>query len=555
MLAFAPIRSSVVGWTTTTLTTARSRSRSSLFSTRVKAQSQVQSQSEITSSIKNDGQTNNNMKMIRLHTIPKEELETIVVSWGHPKYRAGQILKWVKEQGVDDIDAMNNIPKKLRAQLKEHAAIQSLELDTELVSKDGTKKRVYRLHDGQLIESVLMPYQDGRYTACISSQAGCAQGCVFCATGQMGFSRQLTADEILEQVSIFASELNKEENNDGSKKSKTNGRRSMRIVFMGMGEPLANYRNVVEAVHRIQDEIGIGARKITISTVGLVPNIRKLMKDLPQVRLAVSLHCATDEERTALLPANRRNGGLKELMTCLEEYIETTGRRITLEWALIQNENDTPETAHSLGTLIKKYNLRRDMIHINVIPLNPTGGYGGGPSARERVNAFCKILESDYGVACTPRVRRGIDINAGCGQLKAEVEKRERGNKAESSKGDEELLSLKEPSLSDFVPPQATPVVAGVYEDEDSEDDEAEEQQGQGTANHSFLIDEQSYDFEDDEFEDYVYSSREEQDEAARLINLVKGTVVTDQNQVIRSQADIVRYNKAEEESSSEEEA
>jgi 23S rRNA (adenine2503-C2)-methyltransferase len=145
--------------------------------------------------------------MINLHTIPVEELETILKAWGQPKYRAQQISNWVRLQGVTSIDEMNNIPKKLKEQLKEHAILGALQLDTELISKDGTIKRAYRLADGQLIESVLMPYEDGRYTACISSQAGCAQGCVFCATGQMGFSRQLTPDEILEQVSRFASEL------------------------------------------------------------------------------------------------------------------------------------------------------------------------------------------------------------------------------------------------------------------------------------------------------------------------------------------------------------
>lgn len=156
--------------------------------------------------------------MINLHTIPVEDLESILQGWGQPKYRAQQISNWVRLQGVASIEEMNNIPKKLKEQLKEHATLGALQLDTELISKDGTIKRAYRLADGQLIESVLMPYEDGRYTACISSQAGCAQGCVFCATGQMGFSRQLTPDEILEQVSRFSSELaaqDKQERKEG----------------------------------------------------------------------------------------------------------------------------------------------------------------------------------------------------------------------------------------------------------------------------------------------------------------------------------------------------
>ena len=225
------------------------------------------------------------------------------------------------------MDEMLNIPLKLRTQLDQFSSMGSLTLDTELVSKDGTIKRAYRLHDDQLIESVLMPYEDGRYTACISSQAGCAMGCVFCATGQGGFARQLSSGEIYEQVSRFASEL-----------AKQDGKRLSNIVMMGLGEPLANYRNVKEAVNRITKELGIGARRITISTVGVVPNIRKMIhdEDMPQVKLAVSLHCASDEERTALLPANARYGGLAELMNVIKEYIDTTGRRMTLEWALIE---------------------------------------------------------------------------------------------------------------------------------------------------------------------------------------------------------------------------
>jgi 23S rRNA (adenine2503-C2)-methyltransferase len=483
--------------------------------------------------------TTPNKMMMNLHTIRKDELEQILVSWGYPKYRADQIIQWVRQQGAQIIDDMINLPKPLRAMLQQHATLSgSLELDCELISKDGTRKRAYKLWDGQLIESVLMgPYQDGRYTACISSQAGCAQGCVFCATGQMGFSRQLTPDEIFEQVSRFASELAKED------------ARLSNVVFMGMGEPLANYRNVVEAIHRIQQEIGIGARKITVSTVGLVPNIRKLMVDLPQVRLAVSLHSANDAERSALLPANDRYGGLTQLMSTLHEYIETTGRRITLEWALIEGENDTPETAHELGQLLvknKNHSLRRDMVHVNVIPLNPTGGYGGSPSGKSRVNQFIQILEKEYGIACTPRVRRGIDINAGCGQLKAEVEKRKQkeeekqqqqqaqSNGTNQSKAD---FSKKEPQFKDFLPTDLASsswtASVGVYEDDDEEE--------VLSSVNEFVLDEDAVDFDDEEqeeWEDFVYTSAEEQTEADRLLALVQNTIITADNTVIRSNAD-----------------
>jgi 23S rRNA (adenine2503-C2)-methyltransferase len=242
--------------------------------------------------------------------------------------------------------------------------------------------------------------------------------------GQMGFQRQLTADEIVEQVTRFSTYL-KSASSDGTSKpdgaQRSKQQRLSNVVFMGEGEPLANFRSVMEAVPRIQKLAGIGARKITISTVGIVPNIRKLMRSPIQVRLAVSLHSASDEERSALLPANRRYGGLHELMTTLNEYIETTGRRLTLEWALIEGKNDTPEVARQLGNLLLRYKLRRDMVHVNVIPLNPTGGYQGSASGKKRVNEFVRILVEDFGVACTPRVRRGIDIDAGCGQLKSKV--------------------------------------------------------------------------------------------------------------------------------------
>jgi 23S rRNA (adenine2503-C2)-methyltransferase len=495
-------------------------------------------------------------KMINLHTIPQEELEAILKSWGHPKYRAQQIWNWVRVQGVTNVDDMQNIPKKLKQQLKDHAAVGSLELDTELVSKDGTIKRAYRLADGQLIESVLMPYHDGRYTACISSQAGCAQGCVFCATGQMGFSRQLTSDEIFEQVARFASELalqekqeakdaaaadNDDDDADDDNHLKRTGRqtRLSNIVFMGMGEPLANYRNVKAAVSRIQSELGIGHRKITISTVGIVPNIRKMAKEMPQVRLAVSLHCASDEERSALLPANERFGGLDELMQSLQDYITITkGKRLTLEWALIEGENDTPETAHKLGKLIKKW-LRRDLIHVNVIPLNPTGGYGGSPSGRQRVNTFCDILDKQYGVACTPRVRRGIDINAGCGQLASEIgsaaEKRDDSSSSTPPEVVELSMELKE-AAQELVVDMQQVQVEPTPRAESEQQNVASTVEIDETNGLNFVVDESSVAMEDGvDWEDYEYKDPKEQSEASRLVSLVKGAVISAENAVVGS--------------------
>eukprot|EP00588_Corethron_pennatum_P007254 CAMPEP_0194281662 /NCGR_PEP_ID=MMETSP0169-20130528/21235_1 /TAXON_ID=218684 /ORGANISM="Corethron pennatum, Strain L29A3" /LENGTH=361 /DNA_ID=CAMNT_0039026775 /DNA_START=286 /DNA_END=1371 /DNA_ORIENTATION=- len=353
---------------------------------------------------------------VNLQTIEKPELKTLLVSWGEKAFRADQIMNWIRVNGAMDFDEMSNLPKGLLRKLKDNAVLGSLEVAEEQLSKDGTIKRLYRLWDGQLIESVLMPYEDGRVTACISSQAGCAMGCVFCATGQMGFARQLTADEIFEQVARFATDI---------KSGEDKSRRLSNVVMMGMGEPLGNYRNLMAAIARMNGELGIGARKITVSTVGVVPNIRKLIDHPIQVRLAVSLHCAEDKERSELMPANKMYGGLSELMSAVREYTEKTKRRMTFEWALIEGKNDTPEVARQLGNLIKKHGIPNYLVHVNVIPLNPTGGFAGGPSRKGRVGAFAKTLNDEFGVSCTPRMRRGIDIDAGCGQLKSSVKKNE----------------------------------------------------------------------------------------------------------------------------------
>ena len=291
-----------------------------------------------------------------------------------------------------------------------------------------------------------------------------------------------------------------------------------------MGEPLANYRNVKTAIQRIHDELGIGHRKITVSTVGIVPNIAKMATELPQVRLAVSLHCASDEERTALLPANRRNGGLDELMSALKNYIQTTGKRITLEWALIEGENDTPETAHQLGKLIHKW-LRKDMVHVNVIPLNPTGGFGGSPSGRKRVNDFCQVLVDRYSVTCTPRVRRGIDINAGCGQLKSEIEKREQESQRQTSAmTNMAAAAATELDTADLDDPTSFSIT---WNDEKVTPSlQVLDYQMTDTTSPIFMDDEE-------EWEDYEYETDEELSEANRLIALVKGTTITSETAVV----------------------
>jgi 23S rRNA (adenine2503-C2)-methyltransferase len=340
-----------------------------------------------------------------IYDVTLADLTALLATWGQPAYRARQAWEWLYAHKVTGFAAMTNLPQTLRDRLEASFRIGSLEPVTEVHSSDGfTTKRLLRLPDGQLIESVLMEYDGHRRTACISTQAGCAMGCVFCATGQMGFARHLTAGEIVEQALLFARQLASE------------GERLSNVVLMGMGEPLHNYDATLEAIARLNDEHGlnIGQRHITLSTVGLVPAIRRFADEKLQVGLAISLHAATDEERSKLLPVNRR-WPLADLLEAVRYYGEQTGRRVTFEWALIAGENDTKEQAETLGRLL--HGLK---CHVNLIPLNPTDGYAGRPPDPARVAAFQATLEQ-HGVRSTVRVRRGIDIGAGCGQLKAEV--------------------------------------------------------------------------------------------------------------------------------------
>jgi 23S rRNA (adenine2503-C2)-methyltransferase len=329
------------------------------------------------------------------------ELETLVTGLGQPAYRARQLWQWLYQHYAAGFDQMTNLSQELREALTGLAIVGNLTPVSEQRSQDGqTKKVLFQLPDGNFIETVSMSY-DRRRTLCISSQAGCAMGCVFCATGQMGFFRNLTPGEIVSQVLFFSREL------------ASAGQRVTNVVMMGMGEPLHNYDNTMAAVDRLTDSQGfnLGARKITISTVGLVPAIRRYADEQRQTPLAVSLHAATDEERNKLIPVNRR-WPINELMEACRYYVAQTGRRITFEWALIAQENDTVEQAAKLGGLLSGL-----LCHVNLIPLNPTAGYGGRPSSRERVEAFQQEL-AHYGVGSTVRVRRGIDIQAGCGQLR-----------------------------------------------------------------------------------------------------------------------------------------
>lgn len=363
-----------------------------------------------------------------IYNIDKETLSQMLESWKMPPYRTKQLWEWIYDRGVESFQEMSNLPLVLREKCESEFRFGDLSTKLELVSKkDGTVKRVYALPDRQLIESVLMPYETGRTTACISSQAGCGMNCSFCATGQMGFSRQLSSDEIFEQVLRFR--------NFSLSGDSSTSRPLTNVVFMGMGEPLANYHNVLQSVRRIMTELGIGARHITISTVGIPPRIRKLAHESVtgcdgdtsslQVNLAVSLHCATNAKRSSIMPVNLRYP-IEELMDACKYYVEVTNRRISFEWALIAGETDTYQSAIELGSLLADM---KHLCHVNVIPLNPTDKFSGETSTKQSVQTFVEILREQFGIVATPRVRRGIDIDAGCGQLKSQVMKRLKSEK------------------------------------------------------------------------------------------------------------------------------
>jgi 23S rRNA (adenine2503-C2)-methyltransferase len=317
-----------------------------------------------------------------------------------PRYRVDQVWSGLYEQLVSPPE-MTSLPKSLREQL-DAALPLALTEEVRRVSDGGdTVKYLWRLHDGHHIETVLMLYPD-RVTVCVSSQAGCAMDCGFCATGQAGFKRQLTAGEIIEQVARAARD------------AREMGRRLANVVFMGMGEPLANEAEVWAAVERIHGDIGLSARHLTISTIGIVPGIRQLSNRPLPVNLAVSLHSANDRDRDALIPQNKRYP-LDMLMQACAEYLAVKGRRISFEWALIDGVNDRDRDADELAHLCRRFHIPA---HVNLIPLNPTPGWPTKGSSATRVQQFRQLLD-DRGVNATVRRNRGTDIDAACGQLAA----------------------------------------------------------------------------------------------------------------------------------------
>ena len=347
------------------------------------------------------------------------ELTAQLTGWGQPEYRARQVAQWLYHRFATSFDEMTDLPAALRARLKSEFALAPLEQALAVRSADGsTRKALLRLADGETIETVLMEYAASergraRATVCISTQAGCAMACVFCATGQQGFVRNLTSGEIVAQVLHFARLLRAE-----------GGRHITNLVFMGMGEPLANYEQTVRAIRLLADPagFGLGQRHMTLSTVGLVPMIRRFAREGLQVGLAISLHTPDDEQRRSLVPTAKH--GVREILAAAREWSEATGRRFSVEYALIDHENDHPEQAHDLAILLKGL-----PCHVNLIPVNPTANQATRRSRRPRVLAFQQVL-AERGVNVTVRAEKGIDIAAGCGQLRGEQEGRRGGQGA-----------------------------------------------------------------------------------------------------------------------------
>jgi 23S rRNA (adenine2503-C2)-methyltransferase len=364
----------------------------------------------------------------------REELETQFAAWKQPKYRVAQLLEWLYVHRVTSWEAMTNLPKPLREKLKESFSLQTLELVRKQGAPDTTQKFLWRLHDHSLIESVLIPANPAlygeasdRHTLCVSTQVGCAYGCKFCASGLDGWKRNLTPDEIVEQImaverilsSSFSSSNPTEEPITRTRTTtRTNERLIDNLVIMGMGEPLANYDHLLKALCILNAPWGggIGARKITISTSGLAPQIRRLAAEPLQFRLAISLHGATDEVRNKIMPVNRKYP-LRELIAACEEYQGQKGRMLTFEYILIAGVNDSIDQAKPLAALA-----RRLFAKVNLIPYNQVEGLPWERPSEKAQEKFLAALEKQRVIA-TLRREKGHDIDAACGQLRLKTER------------------------------------------------------------------------------------------------------------------------------------
>ena len=349
--------------------------------------------------------------MTDLYRLLPEEMEQLVVDMGYPRYRADQILLPLYYKFPKDINDIPQLPKKLREDLTEAGyTIGSAKETHRVVSDDGdTTKLLLNLTDGTPVETVLIQYPSSkinghpRSTICVSTQIGCAMGCVFCATGQMGFEKNIRAEEIVAQVIHFANILQQR------------GEHVTNLVFMGMGEPMANYDEMIRAVRILTHDrgFGIGQRNITISTIGIISGIDKLAEENLQVGLAISLHAPNNELRKKLVPTAGPNS-VEDIIEAGRRYFKKTGRRVTFEYALMKGINDSPEIATELAILLKG-----NGSHVNLIPINPTAGDFKRPT-QDNISEFERIL-SNAGVNCTVRIEKGTEISAACGQLRTDI--------------------------------------------------------------------------------------------------------------------------------------
>ena len=363
-----------------------------------------------------------------LYDLDPGQLDALVAEAGEPPYRARQLAHWLDARRQPDPRAMTNLPRSLRARLSERFAGAGLALDLHQAGDDGwTHKFLFRLPGGDAVESVLMYYPPagsrpeddweggprGRATVCISTQAGCAMGCTFCATGQFGFTRHLSVGEVVEQVARVSAALPELRPAPGAPDHLTN------VVFMGMGEPFANQEATWGAAYRLHQGFGLSARAITISTVGLVPGIRRAATEPLPVNLAVSIHAASDEVRDRLVPVNR-SWPIAELLDAVRDYVAATRRRVSFEYALMAGVNDDLEQARRLGRLLAPLRVPRSgghAAHVNLIPYNPTPGTGFSPPSKAAVRRFRDTVAAS-GVPVSVRANRGVGIDAACGQLR-----------------------------------------------------------------------------------------------------------------------------------------
>jgi 23S rRNA (adenine2503-C2)-methyltransferase len=335
-----------------------------------------------------------------IYDLSFDELDGTLRNWGEPAYRARQIWQGLYQHHYNSPEQFTSLPLDLRSRLEDSFTFSSLSPVLHTQSEDGeTEKVLLRTAEDHHIETVLMYYKKRR-TVCISTQAGCAMGCVFCATGQMGLKGNLSQGEIIEQVLYFARKLARKKDHLSN------------VVTMGMGEPFHNYHATMDAMAILNNPEGFnfGSRRVTISTVGIIPMIKRFTKERHKINLTVSLHAATNKLRDQLVPINRKYP-LEDLLHVCNEYVSQSGRRISYEWALINNVNDSFEQAQELSTL-----LEGSLCHVNLIPLNPTNAYISKSGTKESMKTFQGILQT-HGIPTTIRLRRGIDIHAGCGQL------------------------------------------------------------------------------------------------------------------------------------------